>query len=185
MKLLLLSIEFPPGPGGSGTLAFQIAEHLTRAGWAVTVSTPQDHVDRATVERFNAREPFQVSRLHPVEPPLREGAYRFREAWRIVRRTGTDALVAVGKQAVWIGAVLSLVSGLPLVAVGIGLFIGPVGGAVGVSFGFADVAVGNCSTILVLDHAIKITAIMATNINRFNILPFIQTPSKISAPSPG
>ena len=41
-RLLLLSSEFPPGPGGIGTHAYQLARQLTARGWAVTVVTAQE-----------------------------------------------------------------------------------------------------------------------------------------------
>lgn len=120
MKLLLLSIEFPPGPGGLGTLAYQIARHLTKAGWNVTVSTPQDHVDRVAMDAFNASQAFDVRRVRRVEPPVFEGAYRLYEALNMVRQDGCDILLAVGKQAVWLAAAVSVLTGVPLVAVGAG-----------------------------------------------------------------
>ena len=41
-RLLLLSSEFPPGPGGIGTHAYQLARHLTAPGGAVTVVPAQE-----------------------------------------------------------------------------------------------------------------------------------------------
>jgi len=120
MRLLILAIEFPPGPGGLGTLAYQVARHLTQLGWEVVVSTPQDHVDSPTIERFNAAQPFAILRLRHLEPPAREGIYRLHQAMQIVRRDRPDVILAVGKQAVWLGAVMSLLTSLPLVAVGAG-----------------------------------------------------------------
>lgn len=118
MRLFLLSIEFPPGPGGLGTLAYQIAWHLAKAGWEVVVSTPQDHVDSLTIERFNMAQPFAIPRLRRLEPPVWEGIYRLGKAMRIVRRSRFDIILAVGKQAVWLGAMVSLLTKIPLVAVG-------------------------------------------------------------------
>ena len=46
-RLLLLSSEFPPGPGGIGTHAYQLARHLTARGWVVTVVTAQEYAPPA------------------------------------------------------------------------------------------------------------------------------------------
>ena len=120
MKLLMLSIEFPPGPGGLGTQAYQAALHLSELGWEVRVLTPQDHVDRATQIQFNAAQPFGVRTLSHVEPPLWEGVCRLLVAvWMMIRRR-PDVLVAVGKQSVWLGAALSVLTGVPLAAFGSG-----------------------------------------------------------------
>jgi len=118
MRLLILSIEFPPGPGGLGTLAYQIAWYLAGAGWQVTVSTPQDYADLLEIGRFNENQPFDIMRLKHLEPSALEGVYRLVKAIQIMSRGRPDVVLAVGKQAVWLGAVLSLITGVSLVAVG-------------------------------------------------------------------
>ncbi|GAB4546803.1 MAG: glycosyltransferase family 4 protein [Anaerolineae bacterium] len=118
MRLLILSIEFPPGPGGLGTLAYQIAWHLAREGWQVLVSTPQDYAATGDIDRFNADQPFEILRLKHLEPSALEGAYRLVKALQVISHKRPDVLLAVGRQAVWLGAALSRISGIPLVAVG-------------------------------------------------------------------
>jgi phosphatidylinositol alpha-1,6-mannosyltransferase len=118
VRLLILSIEFPPGPGGLGTLAYQIARHLAGEGWQVLVSTPQDYADAGDIDGFNAGQPFEVLRLEHLEPSALEGVYRLVKAKQVVSRRRPDVLLAVGKQAVWLGAMLSCISGIPLLAVG-------------------------------------------------------------------
>lgn len=118
MRLLILSIEFPPGPGGLGTLAHQIAWYLAREGCQVFVSTPQDYADAGDINSFNADQPFEIVRLKHLEPSALEGLYRLVKAMQVMSRGQPDILLAVGKQAVWLGAMLSLITGVSLVAVG-------------------------------------------------------------------
>ena len=125
MRVIILSIEFPPGPGGVGTLAYQAARYLSERGWQVEVMTPQDHVERTEIERFNAQirraaRPFDIHTLSRVEPPALEGLQRLALALRAVQKRRPDVLLAVGMQAVWLGALLSRISRVPLVAVGVG-----------------------------------------------------------------
>jgi phosphatidylinositol alpha-1,6-mannosyltransferase len=89
-------------------------------GWEVQVLTPQDHVDRAARLRFNAEQPFAVHYLSHVEPPLWEGLRRLFVALRLIAARRPDALLANGMQSVWLGAALSLLTGVPLVAIGSG-----------------------------------------------------------------
>jgi len=103
-----------------GTLAYQAALHLSELGWQVRVLTPQDYVDRAVRTRFNAEQPFDIYHVSHVEPPLWEGIRRLVVALWMIVCSRPDALFAVGKQAVWLGAALSLLTGLPLVVVGAG-----------------------------------------------------------------
>jgi phosphatidylinositol alpha-1,6-mannosyltransferase len=118
LRLLSLSIEFPPGPGGLGTLTYQIAWYLAKAGWQVAVSTPQDHVSSHQIDRFNASQPFEILSLKHVEPSALEGIYRLGKAMNSVRRYRPNVVLAVGMQAVWLGAMISHLSRVPLVAVG-------------------------------------------------------------------
>ena len=57
-RLLLLSSEFPPGPGGIGTHAYQLAHHLSGRGWAVAVAASQGYAPPAERDAFNRRQPF-------------------------------------------------------------------------------------------------------------------------------
>jgi phosphatidylinositol alpha-1,6-mannosyltransferase len=118
MRLLILSIEFPPGPGGLGTLTYQIALYLAKTGWQVAVSTPQDHASSQQIDRFNADQPFEILSLRCVEPSALEGIYRLGLAMNSVRRDRPDVVLAVGMQAVWLGATISRLTRVPLVAVG-------------------------------------------------------------------
>jgi hypothetical protein len=71
-RLLLLSSEFPPGPGGIGTHAFQLARHLTRLEWEVYVLTSQAYVSHQEREDL-----ISTSRLmykpYPSEMPGHSG----------------------------------------------------------------------------------------------------------------
>jgi phosphatidylinositol alpha-1,6-mannosyltransferase len=120
-RLLLLSSEFPPGPGGIGTHAYQLARHLTARGWAVTVVTAQEYAPAAARAAFNERQPFAV-----VPLPGREGgrattiAARLRTIGRAMRAARPDLLLATGRRALWLAAALGPLYRLPVVAVGHG-----------------------------------------------------------------
>jgi phosphatidylinositol alpha-1,6-mannosyltransferase len=121
-RLLLLSSEFPPGPGGIGTHAYQLARHLTARGWAVTVVTAQEYASAAARAAFNRRQPFAV-----VPLPGRAGgratttvAARLRTIGRAMRAARPDLLLATGRRALWLAAALGPIYRLPTVAIGHG-----------------------------------------------------------------
>ncbi|PWT93989.1 MAG: hypothetical protein C5B54_00910, partial [Acidobacteria bacterium] len=62
-RLLILSTEFPPGPGGIGTNAHQLALHLLKLGWDVAVLCSQDFVSDAEISAFNDVQPFLLERI--------------------------------------------------------------------------------------------------------------------------
>jgi phosphatidylinositol alpha-1,6-mannosyltransferase len=117
---MILGSEFPPGPGGIGTHAYQMALQLSRLGWAVQVLTPQAYVSEEERRAFNDRQPFDVITL-----PERAG----RGGWVRQRLSLTgaaigefrpDILLASGRRALWLAALVAGRYGVPWVAVGHG-----------------------------------------------------------------
>src|ERR1700733_1576389 len=96
MRILMISSEFPPGPGGIGTHAFQVSLHLQRLGCAVAVISPQDYVSEAEARAFNSALPFAVHRIRSGLGLLRESVSRWGEVNRVVREFRPDVLVASG-----------------------------------------------------------------------------------------
>jgi len=119
-RLLLLSSEFPPGPGGIGTHAYQLARHLTARGWSVTVVTAQDYAPAEARAAFNARQPFTVVPLPARETARLWPAARLRAIGRAIRAARPDLLVATGRRSLWLAAALGPLFRLPTVAIGHG-----------------------------------------------------------------
>jgi phosphatidylinositol alpha-1,6-mannosyltransferase len=121
MKLIVLSSEFPPGPGGIGTHAYQMTVQLVKRGWQVLVVTPQDYAEDAEITRFNADQPFEVLRSTASGP--RAGVERFRLMRRTIKEVSPDMMVATGQRSVWITAAVAARK-LPWVAIGHGAEFG-------------------------------------------------------------
>lgn len=106
MRLLLVSNEFPPGPGGIGTHAFQLAKHLSKLGWDMTVVARQDYVDEAERRQFNAAQPFQIITL-PSRKVTFVDVFHF---WRLVRAQIAhflpDIVLLTGSKSVWVASFL-------------------------------------------------------------------------------
>ncbi|KAA3654348.1 MAG: glycosyltransferase family 1 protein [Chloroflexi bacterium] len=119
-RLLMLSTEFPPGPGGIGTHAMQLAQHLARRGWHLHVITPQPYVSTAERDAFNQKQPFSVTSIES----------RARTPWQLMRRLqriGTavtqfhpHAIIATGSRALWLATLLTPLLRVPWLAVGHG-----------------------------------------------------------------
>ncbi len=120
MNVLIVSIEFPPGPGGVGTLTHHLARHFNQIGWQVRVATPQHHATKAEIKSFNQSRPFRVVRFTYRGPMLLEGLNRLMKVIAQVQHNRPDVLLALGWQSVWLGALVHLICGIPLVAFGIG-----------------------------------------------------------------
>ncbi len=120
MHALILTSEFPPGPGGLGTHAWQLARHLHKLGWEITVAASQDYASEAELSDFNQAQSFPIISIAST----RFSPLRFVKRWRTVsawlNQNKPDAIIASGSRSVWMAAALSNRHQLPWVAVGHG-----------------------------------------------------------------
>ncbi len=117
MKLLIVATEYPPGPGGIGTHAFELSKHLAQLGWTLTVVASQDYATSENVMAFNETLPFQVYTLPRVPNKVRQIWERYRlvnKCWAEIR---PDIVLATGDSAVYLTAGLAQRYHTPWVAV--------------------------------------------------------------------
>lgn len=101
-KVLILATEFPPGPGGIGTHAWETARWLKEYGWEVRVRACQDYVTREEAGAFRQGAGFEIRSLTGVRVPgvrlpyLACGLCKDLWAWRpdVVLATGRNAVLA-------------------------------------------------------------------------------------------
>lgn len=125
LKLLILSTEFPPGPGGIGTHTYQLAGNLSKLGWQVVVVAPQDYASDQEVKLFNSIQPFRIVRLRMLPFIAVKSAYRVAVIWKQIRIWRPNLILAAGERAVWIAALFS--GHIPVIAVGYGSEFGLAG----------------------------------------------------------
>lgn len=124
MRLLLFASEFPPGPGGIGTHAHQLAGHLQQLDWDVLAVAPQDYATEAEVTSFNAAQAYRICRLTRRGGRGRTSLHRLRTVWQAFRDFAPDVALASGARAVWLMPILARQFRLPWVAVGHGTEFG-------------------------------------------------------------
>jgi phosphatidylinositol alpha-1,6-mannosyltransferase len=120
--ILLISSEFPPGPGGIGTHAYQVASHLGALNREITVIASQDYASEDEIARFNSRLNFPLIRWQSRSFAPYEALYRRSVITQTIRRSKPDCIVASGQRAVWLAA--SLPRNIPSVAIGHGTEFG-------------------------------------------------------------
>jgi phosphatidylinositol alpha-1,6-mannosyltransferase len=119
-RLIFMTTEFLPGPGGIAMHAYQLAKGLQQRGWDVCVLSTQDDATDEEIRTFNAAQPFKVVRLRRWSNALLEGLYRFYTLiyWYIRWRPALG--MASGERAVWLMAALAWFTRLKWMAIGIG-----------------------------------------------------------------
>jgi phosphatidylinositol alpha-1,6-mannosyltransferase len=98
VKALIVASEFPPGPGGIGTHAHELARGLSARGWSVAAAVRQDYADPSEIAAFNAALGFDLVTL-PGARSERPGRVR-----RLVRERDADVVVATGAASIWLVA---------------------------------------------------------------------------------
>lgn len=117
MRLLLFSTEFPPGPGGLGRHAYEVAKHLNSFGWEVFVLTVQDYASRKEIETFNSAQKFQIVSVKRLPSRPLTALYRMNKARKMVKALNPDVLLVSGDSAIQIAAPLARIFRKSLVVV--------------------------------------------------------------------
>ena len=118
--LYILSSEFPPGPGGIGTHAYQLACQLQNRSWSVAVFAPQDYARQETIVEFNKRQPFSIIQFPTTSSiAYKYGIRAFLVLWHIINKR-PKLILATGMKAVWLGWMSSLLFRVPLAVIGHG-----------------------------------------------------------------
>ncbi len=114
-KVLLVTTEFPPQPGGIGTHALAIATNLTERGFEVTVSCDQRSQNGVEEQQFDAKQLFKVIRTKRMKPIFRTFFKRITLARTQAKQA--DVVLVSGKFSLWIGGFLKSTKDSKVVAI--------------------------------------------------------------------
>ena len=115
-KLVVISTEFPPGPGGIGHHAYSLCNTLHQKGKEITVLTSADFADAKRVEVFDQQQLYPVIRF--PRNGWRTYLQRLRITHRETRKNRPDYIILTGKFSLWIGLYLKVFfSGTPTIAI--------------------------------------------------------------------
>lgn len=105
-KVLIITSEFPPGPGGIGQHALSLVLTLHRSH-QVHVLCNQDHTTEAEISEFNKNLPSNVD-LHNFASRGTTFAYirRALQALKLARENDYNYIIVSGLLPLWIGAFL-------------------------------------------------------------------------------
>ncbi|WP_417860797.1 glycosyltransferase family 4 protein [Winogradskyella sediminis] len=104
-KILIVTSEFPPQPGGIGDHAYNMALHLSKKGYDVTVIADQRSLDGKEEADFDASLPFKMLRVTISTPRFKMYNRRLRFLRKAI--TSADLVIASGKFSLWSVALLS------------------------------------------------------------------------------
>lgn len=109
IKVLLVTSEFPPQPGGIGNHALHLSLQLQKNGCAVTVVCDQRAADLSQDVDFDSTLPVQVIRTKRQQPAVLTYINRITTTFSLIKQH--DVVVASGKFPLWVVAICSLIYG--------------------------------------------------------------------------
>ena len=123
-RVLVVSSELPPGPGGIGTHAFAVACGLHDMGRDVRLLGCQHYVEPEERDRFARESPVPIDALPDAADPVRTASARARVIHRTLRRFRPDVVVASGGRLLWSVAPIARALRVPMVSVAHGTELG-------------------------------------------------------------
>lgn len=105
---LVVSSEFPPGPGGIGQHAASFVEALSKNGNVVVLGN-QDYADELEVLKFNALNKEKYSFIpFALRNDIRTPAKRILQSIALVKSMDPEIVFVSGRFPLWIGAILKM-----------------------------------------------------------------------------
>ncbi len=105
-KVLIVSSEFPPQPGGIGNHAFNLAKGLQENGYDVKLVCDRRSKNGNEEFLFDADLDFQVVRINREQFILKSYIKRIKVAFSLAKNS--EIIICSGKFSLWLGAFLSL-----------------------------------------------------------------------------
>jgi phosphatidylinositol alpha-1,6-mannosyltransferase len=100
-KILLISSEFPPGPGGIGYHAYSLCVSLVESGFKIAVMSPADFVSNNEVEAFDDIQKFEIIRYPRIG--WQTYFHRINITRAYLKQNEISTVILTGKFSLWQG----------------------------------------------------------------------------------
>jgi glycosyltransferase involved in cell wall biosynthesis len=107
-NIIFITSEFPPLPGGIGNHAFNLALHLTKLGYKITVITNYRSDEKVEEIKFDESQPFNIIRIKREKLLLKTYFNRIYKAYTVKKINNDSLIIASGKFSLWTVAILNL-----------------------------------------------------------------------------
>ena len=116
-KILIISSEFPPGPGGIGSHAFNISHELNKRGHLVIINTTSDYVSINEAVSFDRKHPFKVYRFKRFGSTFLTFISRLKTIINTIEKFKIKRVLISGKFSIWVIPLLKLYSNIRIITV--------------------------------------------------------------------
>ena len=101
-KILIISSEFPPGPGGIGNHAFNISNELTKRGYRVIINTISDYVDKNQEVLFDLKYSYKIFRFKRKKNAFLTWLHRLIIIRKTIIKNKITNVIISGKFSIWV-----------------------------------------------------------------------------------
>lgn len=99
---LVISSEFPPGPGGIGQHAYSLVKALVANNFDTVLMSPADYAENKEVEEFDTKQSFQIIRFKRFGT-LKTYFNRIFIVYRFIKNNRIENVILTGKFSLWLG----------------------------------------------------------------------------------
>jgi len=101
-KILIVSVEFPPQPGGIGNHAWNVADQLTKNGFEIIVLTNSRSEEGKIENDFDVLQDFKVVRVQRTHYSLFTYWNRWKVYYKLIKTEKFAVILASGKFSLWL-----------------------------------------------------------------------------------
>ncbi|MDQ3194444.1 MAG: glycosyltransferase, partial [Bacteroidota bacterium] len=96
-KILIISSEFPPGPGGIGNHAYNLAKYLNMNNSEVKVLTISDFAEAKEEQEFDTKQNFEIERFKRFRSRIKTYVKRITRILDEVKKKNYTHLIFSGR----------------------------------------------------------------------------------------
>lgn len=100
-KILLITTEFPPGPGGIGNHAYNLAKYLKINDIDNEVLTVSDFTDKDSERNFDAKQNFEIVRFKRYKNRIKTYRERIKTIRETVKKVNYSHIIFSGRFALY------------------------------------------------------------------------------------
>jgi phosphatidylinositol alpha-1,6-mannosyltransferase len=102
-KILFISSEFPPGPGGIGNQSYNIVKSLNSSGYPTDVITISDFAGKKEINLFDSSVPFRITRFERYSNKFITAVNRYRKLIEVLNVKRYDFIICSGRFSLLLG----------------------------------------------------------------------------------
>ena len=116
-KVLIISSEFPPGPGGIGSHAFNLSNGLSNKGYEIIINTKSDYVDKNQEVLFDMKCPYKIFRFRRKRTILQNWIHRLKMIRKTIIKYNIKHIFISGEFSIWTIPLIRFYRGLKITTI--------------------------------------------------------------------